>query len=124
MIGTTTAAAHARMTAALNRLCKWRAFFAGWQLGTRPADDAPTRALRDAIDARLVARVELSAVTRLLLERRVFTGDQLADAITVEAGELSADLARRFPGVDVTDAGLTMTMPAAAETLRREGFPA
>jgi hypothetical protein len=25
---------------ALNRLTKWRAFFAGWQLGTRPKGDA------------------------------------------------------------------------------------
>jgi hypothetical protein len=33
--------------AALNRLCKWRAIFAGWQLGTRAKGDPESDAVRD-----------------------------------------------------------------------------
>jgi hypothetical protein len=52
------------MTAALNRLANWRSFFAGWQLGTQPASDGPTRAVRDTIEARLILRAEMTANDR------------------------------------------------------------
>ena len=45
---------------ALNRLCKWRAHFAGWQLGTRAKDDPEAQAVRDHRELSMLMRVELS----------------------------------------------------------------
>lgn len=47
--------AQERADAALNRLCKWRTFFAGWHRGTQPDSDGPTRAIRNEVDARFEA---------------------------------------------------------------------
>jgi hypothetical protein len=142
--------------AALNRLCKWRSFFAGWLLGTRPARDGATRMARDLTDAGLILRTEVaalsrllgatppddagaelrglldmrltlcaevSALTALLIERGVITADDLNNQVAIEADYLAAALARRYPGFEATDGGLSMRMPQAAETMRREGFP-
>ena len=111
-----------RMHEAVDRLSKWRAWFAGWQLGTRPATDGPTRAVRDATEARLILRAEMSALTALMLEKGVFTEEEWAEAVADNANHLNATLTKRFPGVETTRIGLSMT-PAAAETMRREGFP-
>ena len=56
--------------AALNRLCKWRAIFAGWQLGTRAKGDPESDAVRDHREVTILLRAEASAMTGLLLFRR------------------------------------------------------
>lgn len=111
-----------RADRALNRLCKWRTFFAGWSLGTRPDTDGPTRALRDATDARLIARAELSAMSQLLIEKGLCTADEFTEAVAREADFLAEMLAKQYPGFEATDAGLQIT-PRAADTMRRLGFP-
>jgi len=113
-----------RMTDSLNRLCKWRAFYAGWQLGTRPSHDGPTKAIRDATDARLVSRAELNALTSLLIEHGVFTHEQWADRVAKAADTLSADLEADYPGFRVDPATGLLTMTAdAVGTMQRLGFP-
>lgn len=111
-----------RMSAALNRLAKWRSWFAGWQLGTQSTSHGPTRALRDATEARLLMRAELTALTSVLLTKGLMTEDEIREAVAREADFLSESLSKRFPGVEATDHGLTMDA-RAFETMRREGFP-
>lgn len=111
-----------RSNAALNRLCKWRMFFAGWMFGTQPESHGPTRAVRDLTDARLVLRVEVSALTALLIRKGVFTADEMNNQVAVEADHLAGALERRYPGFAATDAGLSMRMPQAGQTMQREGF--
>lgn len=111
-----------RMGAACNRLAKWRSWFAGWQLGTQPASHGPIRALRDASEARLLMRAELTGLASVLLTKGLITEDEYQEAIAREADFLSESLSQRFPGVEATDLGLTMD-PRAVETMRREGFP-
>lgn len=110
--------AQSRMVAALNRLTKWRSIFAGWQLGTRPDSDPECQAVRDHRDATLVLRVEVTAVTALLLRKGVFTMDELAEQTATEADALSEALAVRFPGVRATDSGLTMDLARVREWMQ------
>ncbi len=108
---------------ALNRLTKWRSFFAGWQLGTQPETHGPTRAVRDHREATMILRVEVTALTRALLEKGVLTQDELAVLIEDEANELAAAYERRFPGFRATDDGMSLEFSQATETMQREGFP-
>lgn len=114
-----------RARAAMERLGKWRGWFAGWALGTQsltgPAS-GPIRAARDAADARLILRAEVTAIASILLSKGVCTEVQLQEAFAREADFLAEELSRRFPGVKATDTGLTLDQ-RAVETMRREGFP-
>lgn len=96
-----------RAMRALNRLAKWRALFAGWQLGTRPKGDPECDAVRDHREATLMLRCENNAIVRLLLDRGIVTVDEWTELIGEEADALSEQLSRRFPGVTATDDGLT-----------------
>lgn len=104
--------------AALNRLAKWRAVFAGWQLGTRPEDDPECDAVRDHREATLLHRVELTALTRLLLEKGVFTHEEFLDVMREEADTQSAVLAHRFPGFKATDDGMYIDVAIVRNTMR------
>lgn len=95
-----------RAMKSLNRLAKWRAHYAGWQLGTRPKGDPECEAVRDLQEARLLIRVEVTAITALLVEKGVITVDELNDAVAREAIMLDTDLAAMWPGVHAEDHGL------------------
>lgn len=92
----------------LNRLAKWRALFAGWQLGTRVIGDPECDAVRDHREATIFHRAELSALTGLLIKKGVFTAEEFDAALAREADQLSQDFELRFPGVKATDIGLQM----------------
>ncbi len=108
---------------ALNKLAKWRTVLAGWQLGTRPTTDGETRAVRDHREATLLLRAEVTALTGLLIEKGIFTIEEFDAALEVEATELDAAFARKFPGFTATDNGITMTMPEARDTMEKLNFP-
>jgi len=92
---------------AVNRLAKWRNLFAGWQLGTRPASDPVTAAVKDHREVTLLLRAEVSALTGLLIRKGLITELEWLAALGEEADLLNADLERRFPGVTAHDEGLT-----------------
>lgn len=103
---------------ALNRLCKWRSVFAGWQLGTRPKDDSESDAVRDMREGLLLLRVEVTAIVTLLLQKGIYTFEEYEDQIEVEANALSKMLERRFPGFKATDIGMSIDPSKAAETTK------
>lgn len=105
----------------LNRLAKWRALLAGWQLGTRPKGDPESDAVRDHREATLVHRAELSALAALLIDKGVFTGDEFAAAVEREADLLCTQMEARFPGIRATDHGLELDPAQAVETMK--GWP-
>lgn len=107
----------ARANRALNVLAKWRAHFAGWQLGTRSIEDPECQAVRDHREATIMMRAELSALTGLLIDRGVFTAADYTEALAREAELLSADYSERFPGVTATEHGLAYT-PEAQEHMK------
>jgi hypothetical protein len=110
------------LTDALNKLCKWRVALAGRWLGTRLAGDPECIAVRDVFDKLLVLRVEVTAITRMLLEKGICTQAELADAMATEAMALDKMYEQQFPGLSTSLTGLHIKMPEAAETMK--GWPA
>lgn len=106
------------MSAALNRLAKWRAVFAGWQLGTRPKGEPECDAVRDHRELTLLMRAELSALEGLLIAKGVFTAQELASQIDIEADLYCKALQKRFPGFKATDYGMEVNTSIAADTMR------
>lgn len=105
-------------SAALNRLTKWRAVFAGWQLGTRAKGDPECDAVRDHREVTISLRAEASALTALLVEKGVITLEEFQQALIDEAQQLDKDYERRFPGIRSTDIGIQFNVKDASETMR------
>lgn len=106
------------MSAALQRLTKWRALFTGWQLGTRPKGDPESDAVCDHRELSILLRVEMTALRRLCVEKGLFTDAEFAAVLDDEAEHLSKAFARRFPGIKATDQGLELNPAIAADTMR------
>jgi len=96
-----------RTDAALNVLAKWRAHFAGWQLGTRPKGDPEGDAVRDHREATILLRAEVSALSVLLMEKGVFTQDEWLAQMEREADELCRRYEQRWPGATAHIHGMT-----------------
>ena len=107
---------------ALNRLAKWRVFFASWQLGTRPKGDPECDAVRDGREALLMLRADTNALCGLLVQKGVFTVDEWVRAVEIEAKALNRALEERYPGVRATDDGLVIENPEGLETIRKMNF--
>jgi len=91
---------------AVQRLGKWRVLLTGWQLGTRPKGDPEGDAVRDLNEARLMLRVEVTALVSLLTSKGAFTLDEFADQVEAEADLLCMAYEAKFPGVRAVDHGL------------------
>lgn len=111
------------MLAALNKLAKWRKFFASWQLGTTSASDGRYRAVADHREVTIVMRAELSAAVNLLIDKGVFTREEYQAQLEREAKQLDHVYEERFPGWRSLPEGLHMKLPEAGETMRKLGFP-
>lgn len=103
---------------ALNRLAKWRTIFAGWQLGTRSKDDPECQAVRNAAEAQLIMRAELTAMTALLIRKNKFTAEEFSLQVAKEANHLSTALEHKFPGCQATDEGMSIDLKAAAAWMK------
>jgi hypothetical protein len=104
--------------AKLNRLAKWRSVFAGWQLGTRTKDDPESQAVRDHREVTILLRAEASALTRLLIDKGIFTIEEWNEQLGEEADALSKAYEEKFPGMEATDHGISMDVAKAQETMR------
>jgi hypothetical protein len=111
------------MLAALEKLTKWRRFFASWQLGSRPPSDGEFRAIVHHRELSILLRAEVSALTGLLLRKGVFTEQEWRDALELEATQLDHDYEETYPGWRSVADGMSMKMPEALETMTKLGFP-
>ena len=107
-----------RCYAALNRIAKWRTIFAGWQLGTRPKGDPESDAVRDHREVSILLRVEATAVSKLLIDKGVFTLEDWQKAMLDEAELLSKDYEKKFPGCKATDSGIQMDISQVAKWMK------
>jgi hypothetical protein len=110
-------------TAALEKLCKWRKFFASWQLGTRTPDDGELRAVSSHREATILLRAEVTALAYLLISKDLITETEWDEALARAAADLDQQYEQSFPGWSATSRGLAMKLPEALETTRRLGFP-
>src|SRR6266567_539308 len=111
------------LMAVLEKLTKWRKFFASWQLGTRSDSDGESKAVRHHREATILLRAEVTALTGLLIRKGLITQTEFQDSLEKEAAQLDRDYAAAFPGWSSTPEGLSMKMPEALDTMRRLGFP-
>lgn len=98
---------------ALNRVAKWRVLLAGWQLGTRAKGDPESDAVRDHREVTIMLRVEVQALSALLIRKRVFTDKEWDAQLAIEAALLDQGFEQRFPGVKSTPDGLDIDIRAA-----------
>lgn len=103
----------------LNRLAKWRAHFAGWQLGTRPIGDPECDAVRDHREATIIMRAELRAIVSLLINKGICTEAQFNAQLIEEAGVLEMSLEQRWPGARATDEGMAYDVTQAMSWMQR-----
>lgn len=108
---------------ATQRLCKWRTVFLGWMLGTVPKSSPGMQAHKDRIDGHIMHRVEINALTELLIRKGVFTLDEFMLQIVEECGHKQLEYEAMFPGYKATDTGLSIDPQIAVETHRKMGFP-
>jgi len=106
---------------ALNRLAKWRSVFTGRWLGTRSIQDPEAIAVRDVFEKLLILRVELTAISNLLIDQKIYSINQYMAQVTIECGHLQAALERQFPGHKACDYGMDIDIAIAAETTK--GWP-
>jgi len=102
---------------AVEKLAKWRSVFAGWQLGTRPKDDAECQAVRDHREVTMLLRAEVNALTTLLISKKVCTQQEFSDMVGMEATLLDKQYEEKFPGFSTTLEGVVMK-PEAAHTTK------
>lgn len=110
------------VTDLLNKLAKWRSVFAGWQLGTRTTEDPESNAVRDHREVTILLRAEVSALVGVLVKRGVFSLAEYNAALAAEAVELDRDYEKFFPGFRTMSNGVDLTLPQAAETMKRMNF--
>jgi len=103
----------------LEKLCKWRTVFAGWQLGTRLLGDPESDAVRDHREVTMLLRAEVNALSRLLISKGVLTAEELTAQLETEAYVLDQAYEQKFPGWQSTDQGMAIVdFAKAAATMR------
>lgn len=102
----------------LQRLCKWRSVFTGWQLGTRAKGDPEGDAVRDHRELTIMLRAEVSALTCVLIKKGLFTTEEFRTQLQDEAKHLCEAYERRFPGFKAVDVGMTMDLHIARDTMQ------
>jgi hypothetical protein len=108
--------------ASLEKLTKWRTFFASWQLGTRTKGDPELQAVKDHREVTILLRAEVTTLVGLLIEKGVFTQEEFTAALAREAEQLSADYSRRWRGVEATPDGLAYDLAVIREHGTMEGW--
>jgi hypothetical protein len=107
---------------AINRLNHWGMLLTGRIVGTLRSEDPRSKGYRDLFQKFLILRAETTALSNLLIAKRVFTMDEFTRQLTIEVTELDRAYEKSFPGVRSGDDGLIFTSPAAAAEVMK-GWP-
>lgn len=107
-----------KLQAALNKLCKWRMVFAGWQLGTRTTGDPECDAVRDHREVTMLMRAEINALTKLCLDKGVFTVPQFQAQLLDDVEHLDKSYEEKFPGFKSSDTGMVMDIEKCKGTMK------
>lgn len=102
----------------VEKLMKWRAVLAGWQLGSRSSTDPECEAVRDHRESSLALRIELNALLQVLIDKGVMTFEEFDDQLALEAQVLDHEYEKLFPGFQSTATGMSINPKVAAETMK------
>lgn len=107
---------------AMQRVVRWHTVLTGRVLGSRLEDDPQCKGYRDIFDKMILLRVEVTALTGLLLDKGIFTLDEFMEKCRTEAEELDKAYQLSFPGVRTILNGIVIEPSVFVETAR--GWPA
>ena len=102
-------------TKRLELLCKWRQVYC---LQATSGQIGFERYVRDAAEAKLLHRAELSAIVALLVQKKVFTNVEFAAQVEVESEFLNEAMQKTFPGFTAKDNGIALTNPMVTQTMK------
>ena len=102
----------------LQKLCKWRTVFAGWQLGTRSKEDPEAQAVRDHREVTMLLRAEVTALTSILIAKGVCTQEEFSLQVGIEAEYLDKAYEKKFPGFSTSLTGVEINVMEAAQTTK------
>lgn len=88
------------------RLHRWGFVLVSRILGTRTAEDQQCKGMRDIITQNLMLRAEVNALTALLVEKGLFTSEELQARLQGEAKWLCERYEAQFPGARAGDVGM------------------
>lgn len=100
----------------LQALAKWRRVYMNWQLGQRSKGDPEADAVVNHYEMSIIMRAELNALTGLLIQKGVFTALEFTAQLDVEAEQLSAAYAEKFPGFRSEEYGIAIDTAKAQPT--------
>jgi hypothetical protein len=103
---------------AIQRLCKWRSVFAGWQLGTRKKGDPESDAVRDHREVTILLRAEVNAIAELMIAKGIVTAEEFTRQVAEAAEQLNAAYERKFPGMKAELDGIHYDVQVAAQTMK------
>lgn len=92
-----------------NRLAKWRRIFMNWQIGNAPKGHLEGDAIVHHRELSMILRAECNALAALLIQKGVFSQIEFTAQTEVEAEHLATEYEKLFPGLKVTDDGITTT---------------
>lgn len=93
-------------------------------LGTRLSQDGGYKVVVSLEEARLFHRAELNAVSRLLIDKGIFTTDELQTQTKEEMVYLLKGLERDWPEIEAhADSYIVKDTKAYYERSKREGWP-
>jgi hypothetical protein len=111
---------------AFSRLRQFGRIAIGRITGTTTAKNGRYKSLLELDECRHFQRVELNALTRVLLDKGVITTPELQAILLEEAKTYETSLAKLWPEIEVADDGRSYAIkdiPALARRAREEEWP-
>lgn len=111
---------------AFSRLRQFGRIAVGRITGTTTSKNGRYKSLLELEECRHFQRVELNALTRILLDKGVITTPELQAILFEEAKIYEASLAKLWPEIEVADDGRSYAIKdvaALARRTREEGWP-
>lgn len=122
-MSTPDAALLEKYSRAMQKVSRWRTVLASWQLGTRSDTDGECRAVKDHREATILLRLELNALTALLVRKGVFKEKEFTEQLIQEADFFDKTMEKRFPGFRTSESSVDMNVPEALQTIQKYNFP-
>lgn len=115
-----------RYLRACGRLRQYARYLTGRITGSLSQESGMFKQLSELDECRYYQRVELNALTKLLLEKGVFTSEELLRTMADEAVDYEKVLHHQFPEVRPSEDGKSVEIQVAglAARLQKEGWPA
>jgi hypothetical protein len=107
------------------RLRQYGRFAIGRLTGSTTSTNGAYRQLMAMEEGRLIQRVELTALTRILLDKGIVTTPEVQAAFLEESRHLEAQLAKDFPEVKPLEdgTGFSLDAPLFAKRCAEEKWP-